>query len=312
MTAKNTKVVKEEVPADTLDLVVTNKSVGFLETNIEALETYVKQKLEEYKPENYMGDADLAKKDRAELNKARDKIARARKDLIAELMKPYNDFETRCKALEKMIDSASGSLDEIVKLKEQEEKDRKKQQIEYFWQTKGFDLFPLDKIFNPKWLNKTFKESDILDEMDARIKKTYTDLKTCEKYAEMYGLVSDDVKAHYLMNLNIEETITFCDELQRQKEIAQKEAEQRAEREHNETIALQKKQLAEEQRNYMPQKEADNLASLALAEASGTEVEQEVRKEYVITVKCFADDLLRLKAQMNSLGIEFSVEELTF
>ena len=86
------EVINENPQAQTLELVVTEKAVGYLETNIEALETYVKQKLEEYNPENYMGDADLAKKDRAELNKARDKISRARKELIAELMKPYNDF----------------------------------------------------------------------------------------------------------------------------------------------------------------------------------------------------------------------------
>ena len=303
------KIVKEEVPADTLDLVVTNKSVGFLETNIEAIETYVKQKLEEYKPENYMGDADLAKKDRAELNKARDKIARARKDLIAELMKPYNDFETRCKALEKMIDSASGSLDEIVKIRENEEKELKRKVIEQFWTSKNFDLFPLDKIFNTKWLNKSFKESDILSEMDSRIEKTYKDLKVCERYSAMYGLEADTIKAHYLMNLDIEETISYCDELQRQKEIAQKEAAERAEREHKEKVLQQKEELWQEESNFENTQNVQNLAEMALN--GGVEVEEK-RKEFVISVKCFDRELLNLKGILNELGIEFSVEELTF
>ena len=302
------KIVKEEVP-ETLDLVVTEKSIGFLETNIEALENLVNKRLEDYKPENYLGDADLAKKDRAELNKAKDKIGRARIDLIAELMKPYNDFETRCKALEKKIEQASKALDEIVKQKENEEKELKRKVIEQFWTSKNFDLFPLEKIFNTKWLNKSFKESDILSEMDSRIEKTYKDLKVCERYSAMYGLEADTIKAHYLMNLDIEETISYCDELQRQKEIAQKEAAERAEREHKEKVLQQKEELWQEESNFENTQNVQNLAEMALN--GGVEVEEK-RKEFVISVKCFDREILSLKGALNELGIEFSVEELTF
>ena len=303
------EVIKEEVSTETLDLVVTEKSVGYLETNIAALEELVEKRLEDYKPENYFGDADLAKKDRAELNKAKDKIGRARKDLIAELMKPYNDFEERCKTLEKKIDMASKALDEIVKLKENEEKESKKKIIEQFWTSKKFDLFPLEKIFNQKWLNKTYKESDIISEMDSRIEKTYKDLKICEKYSEMYGLDSEIVKAHYLMNLEIEETISYCDELQRQKEIAQKEAEERSEREHNQKLSQQKEDLWQEASNFENTQEINNLAGTALN--GGVEKAPE-RKEFVITVKCFDKELLNLKGAMNQLGIEFDIKELSF
>ena len=51
---ENVKVIEEPPKAQTLELVVTNKSVGFLETNISALEEYVEVKLKEYEPENYM------------------------------------------------------------------------------------------------------------------------------------------------------------------------------------------------------------------------------------------------------------------
>ena len=302
------KIIKEEVP-ETLDLVVTEKSIGFLETNIEALENLVNKRLEDYKPENYLGDADLAKKDRAELNKAKDKIGRARIDLITELMKPYNDFETRCKALEKKIEQASKALDEIVKQKENEEKELKRKVIEQFWISKNFDLFPLEKIFNTKWLNKSFKESDILSEMDSRIEKTYKDLKVCERYSVMYGLEADTIKAHYLMNLDIEETISYCDELQRQKEIAQREAAERAEREHKEKVLQQKEELWQEESNFENTQNVQNLAEMALN--GGAEVEEK-RKEFVISVKCFDRELLNLKGILNELGIEFSVEELTF
>ena len=288
--------------AETLDLVVTNKTVGSIETNIAALEMLVKKRLEDYRPENYLGDADLAKKDRAELNKARDKIKKARIELIGELMKPYQDFEDRCKALEKKIDLASQALDVIVKKKEQEEKDCKRNVIEAMWQAKEFDLFPLEKIFNPKWLNKTFKETDIDKEIDAVIAKTYRDLKTIENVSED----AENLKAHYLMTLDIAETLNYGEELKRQKELALKEKEERAEREHAEKIAEQEKELPDVN-EFQNKQEMQSLADIALGGDGKPE-----RKEFVISVKCFDEELLELKAAMNQLGIEYSVEELVF
>ena len=303
------EVVKEidDKPAEALELVVTSKSVGSLETNIRALELFVDKKLEDYKPENYLGDADLAKKDRAELNNAKKTLQQSRIALINELMKPYVDFEDRCKALEKKVDMASKALDEIVKAKESEEKERKKALIEQFWTAKKFDLFPLEKVFNPKWLNKTFKESDIIAEMDARIDKTYKDLKSLERYGAMYEMDAETIKAHYLMNLDVEETIQYADELQKQREVAAKEKAERAEREHEQKIAEQKREVF---KAAVESARAEDVSSLADLAAGGDGKPE--RKEFVVSVKCYDEDLMRLKAAMNALGIEYSVEELEF
>ena len=286
-----------------LDLVVTEKSLGKLDTNIAELEKFVDARLEEYKPELYAGDADAAKKDRAELNKASKRIADTRRALIAECMKPYLSFEERCKKMEQKIAEASGALDEIVKSKEQEQKNRKHSLIQYLWQNENFTLFPLEKIFNPKWLNKTYKESDIVEDIKAIIDRTYRDLKTIEKYTDD----ADTLKAHYLMSLDIAETMQYGDELQRQREIAQKEAEERAEREHQTALFTQKKELEKEAAGIERREEASSLASLAL----GGDPEPAL-KEFVITVKCSDSDLLALKSEINKMGIIFSVEELVF
>lgn len=296
---KNLEVI--ETPS--LELVVQKKTVGTLETNITALEEMVAKRLEDYKPENYLGDADLAKKDRAELNKAKDKIKRARIELIKELMKPYSDFEDRCKRLESNIDVASRALDEIVKVKENEEKEQKKAKIELLWQQKNFDLFPLEKVFNSKWLNKTYKESDISNEMDVLIDKTYKDLKSIERF----GTDAETLKAHYLISLDLAETISYGDELQRQREVAAREAAERAEREHQKAIEVQKKELVKEAEKFEQNRNATSLAAQALGETEKPE-----RKEFVITVKAFDSELIRIKTALNELGIEFSVEELNF
>lgn len=304
MEAEEIEVVNDIPSATSLELVVTEKAVGYLNTNIAELETLVEKRLEDYKPENYMGNADLAKKDRAELNKARETIKTARISLINELMKPYSDFEDRCKNLEKKIDQASKALDEIVKNKEGEEKEQKRHKIELMWLTKNFDLFPLEKIFNPKWLNKTCKDSEILAEMDKRIERTYTDLKTIERF---YKDDAETVKAHYLMTLDIVETTKFADELQKQKEVAHKEVEERAEREHQTQIMKQKQEVWKEVEQAEQRADVSSLVDEAMGITSTPS-----KRQYVLTLKCTEQELIDLKVSLNNAEIEFGCEELTF
>lgn len=286
-----------------LELVITKNVVGVLETNIEQLEVYVNSKLEEYKPELYKGDADSAKKDRAELNNSKKFLSQARINLMKELMKPYSDFETRCKNLEKKIDSVSSQLDKIVKEKENEEKQKKKDFVCGIWESKDFDLVPLEKVFNFKWLNKTAKEKDISEEMDSVIKKVYSDLKIIERCGED----SETLKAHYLISLDLEETLAYGEELKETRRLAEEEAKNRDEREHKEKLDEQKKEVAEEALRQIKAEEINELTGKIL----GEEVKPEI-KEYVVSVKATEEQLLKLKSACNALGIEYSVEEIEF
>ena len=292
-----------------LELVVTKNVVGALETNIEQLEVYVTSKLEEYKPELYKGDAVSAKKDRAELNNSKKFLANTRINLMRELMKPYSDFETRCKNLEKQIDMASNALDEIVKVKENEEKEAKRENINALWKMKNFHLVPLDNIFNPKWLNKSTKESDISQEMDAIIERIYKDLKTIEKFEED----AETIKAHYLICLDIGDSLDYGEELRKKRKLAEEEAKTRAEREHTAKIEQQQKEVAKEVIAVI--KKEQSVTSGLASEALGIEPAETKKveiKEYVVSIKATEEQLMRLKSACNALSIEYSVEELTF
>lgn len=288
-----------------LELKVIKNVVGTLETNIEQLEIYVTNKLEEYKPELYSGDADSARKARAELNNAKKVLTQTRINIMKKVMKPYEDFELRCKALEKNVDSASGLLDAIVKEKEEQEKKLKRMRCEELWLSRDFALFPLEKVFNPKWLNKGTKESDITDEMDAIIDRTYKDLKTIEKF----GTDADTLKAHYLISLDIGETLDYGEELAKKKELAEEEARNREQREHDEVIKKQHEELVRESWESVERQPMEDLAAQALGMK---EPPKPVTKEFVISIKATDDQLYKLKMACNALGIAYSVEELTF
>lgn len=153
-----------------------------LETNIGELELFVAEKLKEYTPGNYLGDSDAAKKDRATLNSSSKAISATRIEIVKRAMERFgiSEMETRCKKLEKDIATASAALDAIVKEKEEEEKRVKRSRIEEFWACQNFDLVPLEKVFDQKWLNKTAKDKDIFAEIEKKISDIYAGIKTLE------------------------------------------------------------------------------------------------------------------------------------
>lgn len=285
------------------ELTVTKSVAGVLETNIESLEAFVNARLEDYKPELYLGDADMAKKDRAELNKSKKFLSEKRRQIMDTLTKPYQDFEARCKALEKKIDTASGLLDAIVKDKDEKEKAARRIHVLELWNAREFSLLPIDRVFNAKWLNKTAKDADIEAEMDAIIVRTYSDLKQIDKYAEPSD--AETVKAYYLDCLDIGDALGYGEQLAKNREKVKQEAAERANREHESAIQAQVLEQKEEAARL-----ASGVAELA-AEASGIEL-KDTASDYVVSVKATAEQMSKLKAAMNAIGIEYTVEELQF
>ena len=307
--AEEKETATEIVPLNPLELRVTKNVVGVLETNIEQLEAYVTAKLEEYDPESYFGDADMARKDRAELNNSKKVLSQARIQLMRELMKPYSDFETRCKNLEKMIDTASGKLDDIVKTKEEEEKTAKKIRITEIWNSRNFTIVSLEKIFNPRWLNKTCKEKEIVTEIDAVIAHIYDDLKKIEKYAEPCDV--DTVKAYYIDCLDIGDALDYGEQLAKNRKIVQQEAAEREKTEHEAVVEQQRKAEYNENIN----REHDNdIASMASAALDIVEPKKEsMYKEYTVTISATEEQINHLKSAMTALGITYKeFVELTF
>ncbi len=285
------------IEAGELSLVIVEKKAGFLTTNIEALENFVLERLEEYKPENYKGDADAAKKDRAELNTAKKQIADERIRIMKELMKPFDEFVERCKGLEKNIDGASKALDEIVKLREQAEKEVKRAIIDEYWRIKAFELVSLDRVFDQKWLNKTVKIADVKKEIDSIIEKIITDLKTIEAF----GVDVDTLKPLYLETLDLGVTIARGNAMKANRERLEKEKAERAEREKKEALQEAQKELIQEEEKAQHESLAETLAS----QATGTESETDPIESFRIEFTGKRSALFRLRQYMLSEGITY-------
>lgn len=128
--------------------------------NYEEVKAEVEASLAQYKDRAYTPETiGGAKADRAALNKLADVLAAKRREVKAQYLAPYENFERQCKEVEGMIAAASKAIDAQVKEFEGVEKERKRGTIIEIYQSIAGELVamvPPAAVWNPKWLNKTY------------------------------------------------------------------------------------------------------------------------------------------------------------
>lgn len=147
------------------------------------------------------------KKDMAELNKAKDKLNRARIDTVKAVSAPIKEFEAKIKSVCGLFEETYTSLALQVKLFEDAEKEAKRKEIEKVIEAEiAFTLHAnpemKDRIgvaVNPKWLNKTATMASIKEAICGLIAdqiKANRELERFEKaQAERKLLIEKAVKA---------------------------------------------------------------------------------------------------------------------
>lgn len=144
-----------------------------------------------------------AKTDRATLNKFKDAIENRRKEIKKACLKPYEDFESKVKEIVAMIDKPIMAIDTQVKAFEQMKKDEKLDGIKQVYVDRVGDLaqlVPFDKIYNPRWLNATYKGTDIEKEIIDLFARIDNDLRVIADLQSEYDL---QIKDAYLKNFDL-------------------------------------------------------------------------------------------------------------
>lgn len=285
-----------------VELEISKITLGTLVTNAKELKEAVFAKFDGLTPGTYEGDVESAKAARSYINSNIKKLNERRLELERKWNEPFSEFKNIVNETVEFLKEKSGFCDIIVKEKEKEEREKRCAFVKSLWNSKNFDLVPFEKILVKSWLNKTAKESVISDEMDSIIKRIYDDLKVIEKEDD-----SETLKAHYLVTLNLSSTLSYGEEIKKAKILSEKESKERAEREHNQKLKEQQRDIAERALEQIKSDSKPNLASEALGVKDGPIV-----NEYVISVKTTEKQLLQIKSALTSLGIEYDVELLSF
>ncbi len=162
-----------------------------ISVDLEPLKLQVNEIKEQY--DNWVvveDDIPRAKQIRASLNDVVKKINRKRIDIAKEIAKPIKDFESELKGITEIIEELSSNINNQIAIFDEKQEDEKRDII------LAYEHWASYMIFNPKWLNKTYKLEDIYEEIKTQ-KSVYANSKllietTCknldlkvEKYIEM-------------------------------------------------------------------------------------------------------------------------------
>lgn len=144
-----------------------------VEWNYEELKAELTKATADYKGLVYtaetIGDA---KKDKAKLNALKKALNDARIRKEREYMEPFTVFKAQVGELIKLIDEPLAAIDGQVKAYEEHRKLEKAAAIKTLIGGKNFpDGYNLAPVMNPRWLNATYKESQISAELDAALER---------------------------------------------------------------------------------------------------------------------------------------------
>lgn len=189
------------------------KALEPIKFNYEDIKKWVIEKTSEYKKMTYTEETiTLAKADRATLNKVSKAINDQKIKVKNKLLEPYTDFENKCKELMSIICDASSCIDSQIKLFENMEDQKKKEEILTYFNEKiknYKDLIVFEKIFNNQWLNKTYSIKKVKEDIDHIIAKTNTDLGVIDtQFTE--DSINKQVKSEYFENIDNASVLTIA------------------------------------------------------------------------------------------------------
>lgn len=143
-------------------IVIANQQNGLIEFNYEELKLAVIENMKPYR--NIVLTEETLKEGtqtRAKLNNLVKKVDDKRKEIKKEYSQPLTIFENQVKDILAIVKAESDNLDSQIKIFEQQEKDKKKQQIlEFYLDNFDTELFSFNDFFEEEWLLKKFTEKD--------------------------------------------------------------------------------------------------------------------------------------------------------
>lgn len=155
-----------------LELKITSPSPeGFVKEilwNADEISAEIEKKIGYYRNLVYT-DAQVveAKKDRATLNKFIAALKAKDREIKELCLAPYEEFHKRMQQIIAQVQEPAALIDRQVKAFEEDQKTKKRADIEELFKSKGFQPWvKLERIWDPKWLNKTCSMKQIDDDMN--------------------------------------------------------------------------------------------------------------------------------------------------
>lgn len=146
---------------------------GSVSCDFEGLRTKLEAYISLYENKEFTEETKTeAKKDVADIRKSRKEFEQAMKEAKEKYMIPWNAFADRCNELLDLYDKPIIRINEQIEKFENKRKEEKEQKIKEIFGEMVFEdeilaYLPLSKVYNTKWLNSTYNEKQIKDDIMA-------------------------------------------------------------------------------------------------------------------------------------------------
>ena len=163
----------------TTDLEALPRELSF---NFDELKTELTAQLERYQGLIITEDGiKEGKEDRAKLNKLKQTIDTCRKEIKKRWNEPYAAFEAKIKEVIALIDAPIAAIDSQLTVYEEARKAEKQAEIEELYHRIApediQELIPLDRIVDPRWVNKSTSLAAIEEAITITVNRTQSDLE---------------------------------------------------------------------------------------------------------------------------------------
>lgn len=148
--------------------------------NFEDVKAQLSEKMSEYQGAVFTEESkSVAKAELASLRKTRDEVEKRRKEVKAQCLVPYNDFEEKVKELLEIIDEPICLIDSQLKEMEAERIRKRHADVETLYAEcsgEWAEYLPLKEIYVKKWDNATTSLKQIEKELLAMVEKAASEV----------------------------------------------------------------------------------------------------------------------------------------
>lgn len=297
-----------------LELAVS-QDLGKITANFDEIKTALAGQLKEYKDKEFTEDKKKdAKEDLASLRKLKKSVDDRRKEVKKVYMKPYDDFDAKVKELIGLIDEPIKLIDYQVKSFEANRVKARKEEIKKVYEElvpdELQDYIPLERIYGPKWDNKTTTMKSIKTEISSKVSSTNSDIAAIKA---MRSEKEETALNLYMENNNLAIAIKYLSEYENEKmEILRKQESEEAERREQELEAERQRIREEERRRVRQEEEIRVTAEKKVIEDLKTVDEEKAAplstndsKTVIYTVVATEEELADIEQAMTSFGVYF-------
>lgn len=183
-----TNEITREEPHLSFEPVIELPEIPEVTHNLDVVKQYAQDLKDFWQPVVFTSEqVDKAKEVKASINKLVKKVGDLRKETVKEYKKPIDDFEKTAKETEAILKEASEVLNNKINVFVEQEQEEKRENIlrliNGILDDSKTGITDDEIVYDPRWLNKTYKMSQIEEDVKNQINNILT-VKETKKLAK--------------------------------------------------------------------------------------------------------------------------------